>query len=57
MKRDFKMKYKPFFIIFKGLLLKQIKQFFLEYQSSIVRLQNVTGDIAPQTSRHLPTQS
>ena len=51
------MKYKPFFIIFKGLLLKQIKQFFLEYQSSIVRLQNVPGDIAPQTSRHLPTQS
>ena len=28
MKRAFKIKYKAFFIIFKGLSLKQIKQFF-----------------------------
>ena len=28
MKKAFKMKFKAFFIIFKGLSLKQIKQFF-----------------------------
>ena len=33
MKRSSKMKQKAFFIIFKGLLLKQIKQIFLEGES------------------------
>ena len=32
-KRTFKMKYKAFFIIFKGLSVKQITQFFLESES------------------------
>ena len=33
MKKAFKMKQKAFFIIFKGLSLKQIKQIFLEGES------------------------
>ena len=33
MKRALKMKLKTFFIIFKGLSLKQIKQLFLEGES------------------------
>ena len=36
MKRSSKMKQKAFFIIFKGLLLKQIKQIFLEGESPIL---------------------
>ena len=32
-KKDFKIKKKTFFIIFKGLSLKQIKQIFLEGKS------------------------
>ena len=34
--RAFKMKQKVFFIIFKGFLLKQITQFFLEGESPTI---------------------
>ena len=36
--RAFKMKQKAFFTIFKGLSLKQIKQFFLESESPTLSL-------------------
>ena len=36
MKRALKMKLKTFFIIFKGLSLKQIKQLFLEGESPVL---------------------
>ena len=38
LKSAIKMKYKAFFIIFKGLSLKQIKQLFLEGKSSTLRV-------------------
>ena len=37
MKRAFKMKKKAFFIIFKGLLMKQITQFFLKSQGPTLK--------------------
>ena len=37
-KRTFKMKWKAFFIIFKGLLVKQITQSFLELESPTLNL-------------------
>ena len=37
MKRAFKMKQKTFFIVFKGLSLKQIKQFFLGTESPTLK--------------------
>ena len=36
----FKMKYKAFFIILKGLLLKKIKQFFLEEESPTLNVRH-----------------
>ena len=41
MKRAFKMKEKAFFIIFKGLSLKQIKRNFLEDENVTIRLASI----------------
>ena len=41
-KRAFKMKGKAFFIIFKGLSMKQITQFFLEGEGLTLKLKDRT---------------
>ena len=47
MKRVFKMKYKSFFIIFKGLSLKQIKISFLEGESlTLIFIHHDVTDLA-----------
>ena len=53
MKRAFKMKQKAFFIIFKGLSMKQIAQFVLEGESPTL-ISNLKWKVLTFTIKKLP---
>ena len=54
-KRSFKTKQKAFFIIFKGLSLKQVKQILLEGENPTLRLEQTNSTFHPKFLNHVRT--